>query len=99
MRHLKQNKGKHDLLPMTKNENPLLSLIINILIPVMVLNKGVHYLGPNGALWALLISLSFPLAYGLRDYVIHRHKNYVSILGAVNACLTGGLALFQLTGI
>jgi hypothetical protein len=81
-----------------KNENPILSLVINIVIPVMILHKGAHYLGANGALWALLAALSFPLVYGIRDYVRTKNKNYVSIIGVVNACLTGGLALFQLEG-
>lgn len=83
---------------MSKNENPLISLLVNIALPVLILNKGAKFLGPNGALWSLCLALSFPLFYGLRDYVLHRNKNYVSILGAVNASLTGGLALFQLEG-
>lgn len=83
---------------MQKTENPLLSLIVNIMIPVLVLNKGAPYLGENGALWALLLSLAFPVGYGLRDYILFRNKNYVSILGVVNAALTGGLALLQLEG-
>jgi len=81
-----------------KNENPFLSLIVNILIPVMILHKGAHYLGANGALWALLLALSFPLVYGIRDYIRTKTKNYVSIIGVVNACLTGGLALYQFEG-
>jgi len=81
-----------------KNDNPFLSLIINILIPVIILHKGAHYLGDGGALWSLLLALSFPLAYGIHDYWRSRNKNYVSIIGVINACLTGGLALFQLEG-
>jgi hypothetical protein len=81
-----------------KNENPILSLVINIVIPVVILHKGAHYLGPHGALWSLLIALSFPLVYGIRDYVRTKNKNYVSIIGVVNACLTGGLALYQFEG-
>lgn len=81
-----------------KNDNPFLSLIINILIPVLILHKGAQYLGSNGPLWSLLLALSFPLAYGIHDYWRSRNKNYVSIIGVLNACLTGGLALFQLEG-
>jgi hypothetical protein len=83
---------------MQRTENPLISLVVNIMIPVLVLNKASSHLGPNGALWALLLALSFPLVYGLRDYFIFKNKNYVSILGVVNACLTGGIALHQLDG-
>lgn len=81
-----------------KNDNPLLSLTINILIPVLILHKGGHYLGSHGPLWSLLLALSFPLVYGIHDYVRSGNKNYVSIIGVVNACLTGGLALMQLEG-
>ena len=81
-----------------KNENPLVSLIVNIMIPVLILNKGSAHLGENGAFWALLLALAFPLVYGLRDYFLFKNKNYVSILGVVNACMTGGIALRELDG-
>jgi hypothetical protein len=83
---------------MSKNENPIVSLVVNILIPVMVLHKAGPFLGEHGALWALLLALSFPITYGLRDWILFGNKNYVSILGAFNASLTGGLAIFQLEG-
>jgi hypothetical protein len=77
-------------------ENPLLSLAINILLPVMILNKGGHYLKPQ---WTLLIALCFPLIYGIQDYWRRRHKNYVSLMGLANIMLTGSLALLNLNGI
>ncbi len=77
-------------------ENPLLNLVINILLPVMILNKGAKYMD---ARWTLLIALCFPLIYGLQDYIRRKHKNYVSLLGIVNILLTGGLALMSLKGI
>jgi hypothetical protein len=76
-------------------DNPFLNLIVNILLPVMVLNKGSHYLGPR---LALGIALCFPLGYGLQDYIRRKHKNYVSLIGMVNICLTGSLALMNLHG-
>ena len=79
-----------------KPENPFLNLLINILLPVMVLNKGAAYIGPR---WTLLIALALPLGYGLHDYIQRRHKNYVSLLGIVNILLTGGLALLSIGGI
>lgn len=83
---------------MAKSENPLVSLIVNIALPVLILNKAAKFLGPHGTLWALLLALGFPLVYGIRDYWINHNKNYVSLLGVVNACLTGSLALFELEG-
>jgi len=76
-------------------ENPFVNLVVNILLPVMILNKGSHYVGARAA---LLIALCFPLVYGLQDYVRRRHKNYVSLIGLVNIGLTGSLALLSLRG-
>lgn len=76
-------------------ENPLLNLLINIILPVFVLNKLGAHLDPK---ITLVVALSFPLIYGVQDYVRRRHKNYVSLLGIVNIFLTGGLALMKLEG-
>ncbi len=77
-------------------ENPLLNILINILLPVVILNKGSQYLDPK---LTLLVALAFPLAYGIQDYIRRKHKNYVSLLGILNIFLTGGLALMKLQGI
>jgi len=77
-------------------DNPLLSLTVNILLPVMILNKGGHYLTPQ---LTLLVALCFPLIYGAQDWIRRRHKNYVSLLGLVNIMITGSLALGGLNGI
>lgn len=79
-----------------KPENPFLNLLINIFLPVIVLNKGSHYLDPRST---LLIALALPLGYGIQDYIRRGHKNYVSVLGLVNIFLTGGLAMMNLKGI
>ncbi len=80
----------------TKPENPLLNIAINILLPVMILNKGDHYVSPK---YTLLIALCFPLIYGIQDYVRRGKKNYVSLIGIFNILLTGSLALMSLSGI
>lgn len=77
-------------------ENPFLNLLINILLPVIILNKGGKYLDPQ---WTLLCALALPLGYGLQDYVRNRHKNYVSLFGILNILLTGGLAFMKLQGM
>lgn len=88
---------------MNSKENPFLSLIINILIPVLILNKGTVWLtsrfGDHGPWIALALALAFPLTYGLRDYIFNGHKNYVSMLGTLSTSLTGGFALFSLDGL
>ena len=82
--------------PTPPPENPLLSLVVNILIPVLILNKGGHFISSQ---FTLLVALCFPLAYGIQDYLRRKHKNYVSLVGMVNILLTGSLALMSLNGI
>ena len=49
-----------------KPEHPWANLIFNVLIPVLILHK----LSPRiGALPALLLGLSFPLGYGIYEFV------------------------------
>lgn len=82
--------------PTPPPENPLLSLVVNILIPVLILNKGGHFISSQ---FTLLVALCFPLVYGIQDYLRRKHKNYVSLVGMVNILLTGSLALMSLNGI
>lgn len=77
-------------------ENPLLNILINILLPVVILNKASQYFDPKVT---LAIALAFPLVYGIQDYIRRQHKNYVSLLGILNILLTGGLAVMKLQGI
>ena len=79
-------------------ENPLWNILFNIVFPVIILNKGHTFFENNGPLYALLIALSFPFIYGLKDYFTNQHINKISILGLVGVALTGGFALFQFEG-
>jgi hypothetical protein len=79
-----------------KQERPLINILANVAIPVFVLNKFSQSIGP---LYALILALSFPLAYGLWDYYEKRKLNYFSVLGLLNVLVTGTLALSGLTGI
>lgn len=72
------------------------SLIFNIVLPIIILQKGSSYFGPTGA---LIIALFFPISFGLFDYLKNKHRNYISVLGILNVSLTGGLALSGLQGI
>ena len=85
--------------PPHKRENPLFSILFNILLPVLILNNLTTRLGDQGPLYALLLALSLPITYGLVDYFKNRQKNLISILGIINTVSTGGLALMQLEGI
>ena len=78
-----------------RRENPLVSLLFNIVIPVVILMRfsSDQWLGPvNG----LLVALAFPLAYGIFDYSQRRTLNFLPIVGVVGILLTGGIGLLKL---
>lgn len=87
-------------------ENPLVNIFVNVLIPVLALS----YLSKSpiqpasladtvkpwhiGPLYALLIALIFPISYGIWHFWCTRKMNFFSSLGLVSVCITGGLTLF-----
>ncbi len=75
-----------------------MNLIIDIILPVMILNKLSRFMGENGPLYALLLAISLPLGHGLYDFFKQRTINWISLLGLLNVLLTGGFALLKLEG-
>ena len=86
----KQEKAKPP-----KRENPLLSLLINIVIPVIILTRfsSADRLGPA---WGLVVALAFPLVYGTYEVIRDKKYNVLSIIGVVSVLLTGALGLLQI---
>ena len=82
-----------------KNENIFINISCNIIIPIIILNKGHHIFTHQPAVWSLLLALLFPIGYGLFDLVKNKKKNLISIFGILNVLFTGGLALFKMKGI
>ena len=78
-----------------KQNNPLIELLINIIVPSVILMKlsGDQDLG---AVRALLLALAFPLSWGTFDLVRRRKLNFFAALGLVSILLTGGIGLLQL---
>jgi hypothetical protein len=79
-----------------KPENALLNILFNIIIPILILNKGSKIIGP---LWGLIVALAFPISYGIYDHWKRKKTNAISILGILNVSLTGSLALAHLHGM
>ena len=92
-----------------KTEKPLHSVLFNILIPVLILKNGNKwldkYLGDTESFqkWMdyldypsiiFAISLIFPLAYFIYDFITRKNINVISILGFINILLTGGIGVF-----
>ena len=78
-----------------KAENLLLNLLVNIVIPTIILTKlsGDDYLGTTRG---ILVALSFPVLYGLRDVIRSGRINLFSVLGVCSIALTGGISLLGL---
>lgn len=75
--------------------NPLIEIAVTVIAPAVVLMKlsGEQQLG---SLYALLLALAFPLAWGLRDAVLRRKLSWLAVLGVVSTLLTGGIGLLKL---
>ena len=78
-----------------RQENPWLSLIVNIAIPAVILMKfsTEATLGPVGGLVA---ALAFPLTWGIVDLVRDRRWNFISFLVVISILLSGGIGLLEL---
>lgn len=77
-----------------KRENLLVSVICNLVIPLLILTKlsTPDRLGP---VVALCLGLAFPLGYGIWDLINRRQLNFVSVLGVISVGLSGAFGLVQ----
>ena len=74
---------------------PLIDMMFSIVIPSVILMKfsGAEDLGASTA---LLLALSFPLIWGLFEFVKYKKFNWIALLGLISVLLTGGIGLLQL---
>jgi hypothetical protein len=81
--------------PKAKQENPLTSIVINVVIPVLILTflSKEKLLGP---VWALVVGLLFPIGYGLRTLIKDRKADFMSVIGIVSVTLTGVFGILKL---
>jgi hypothetical protein len=79
-------------------ENLLLNLVCNIVAPTVVLMKfsSERWLGP---IPGLVVALSFPVGYGLQDFIRRRKANFISIIGFASVLLSGGLGVLKVSGM
>lgn len=75
-------------------ENPLVSILMNIIVPVIILTKLAKegYLGPK---LGLAVALLFPLAYGFLSWKRDGKANFISVVGFVSVLLTGVIGIFE----
>ncbi len=81
---------------MKKKENVFVSLIANIVAPVLIMTKlsGEDLLGP---VLSLIIALAFPVTYAIYDFITRKNFNIISLLGFVSILLTGVFGLLDLS--
>jgi len=86
-----------------KKENTFLNLGFNILLPILILNKGKAWFGTqlepffeNVAIGVLLIAVAFPVGYFIYDYFKRSKYNIFSILGLISVLLTGGIGILNI---
>ncbi len=79
----------------TKPENPLTSLMVNIVIPVCILTflSKEKYLGP---VWALVVAVAFPVTHGIKTLIRERKADVLAIIGLVSVLLTGVFGILEL---
>ncbi len=86
-----------------KQENPLLNLLLNVLLPVTVLSMCSKEPGPGapiyalGPKWALVVAVLLPIGYFVWDYSQRRKVNTFSIIGLLSVMFSGGLGLMDLS--
>ena len=81
---------------MKRKENPIISILFNLVIPVIILKNGnkwfgleQNFIGIETSILVLICALSFPFFYFLNDLRINTKVNFISILGFINVLLTG----------
>lgn len=82
---------------MQKQPNSFTHILFNILIPVIILNKG-HKYGLNAQV-SLLIALSFPLFFSIKSLVQSKKVDFISLLGLLNVLVSGVFTLLTLEGV
>jgi hypothetical protein len=87
--------AQHTASTKPKKTGLLANLLLNVAIPALILSKlsGDDALGP---VWAVVVALAFPLAFGLWELKHSGKVNFFSVLGIISVLLTGGISLLQL---
>jgi hypothetical protein len=83
--------------PAAKEENPLVNIIVNVLLPTIILSKlskeGEEFY-QLGASWAMVVALALPLAYGIWHWLKHKNLNVFSCVGLGAILLTGLITIY-----
>jgi intracellular septation protein A len=90
--------------PPQQQENALLNIGLNVLIPTLIMSKGpkmeqiqqlAESIQVKPGVTAMMIALLFPVGYGIYDFITRKKYNFFSILGFCSVLLTGLMTLFE----
>ena len=81
--------------PSPHQPNPIVEIVLTVALPSMALDylSETERLGP---VWALVVSMLFPLGFGVWSWLKHSSWNALSALGLITVLLSGGLGLLKL---
>ena len=98
-----QQPSSSEKSPPAKRENTFLNLGFNILLPIIILDKGKAWFGSymetifeNVAVGVLLLAIAFPVGYFIYGYITRKKYNFFSILGLISVLLTGGIGILNI---
>ena len=86
--------------PAKRQDNPLTDIIVNVILPVIILEKCS---GTEGKFWhlgpyvAMALALAIPLAYGIWHFLVRKKVNVFSAVGVGNVLLTGVITIYLYT--
>src|SRR4051794_19798084 len=81
-----------------RETNPLTNILVNIVLPVAILNQLSKRFGENGPKLALSLALLLPFTFGFKEWIQSRRINPMSLIGLFNIVVTGTLAIAALHG-
>lgn len=78
-----------------QNSHLLLELVICVILPTVILKylSGEDSLGP---VYALIFGLSFPLLFGIYQFIQEKKFGFIPALGFISILLTSGIGLLEL---
>jgi hypothetical protein len=88
--------GEELMVQAKRDENVLISILMNIVLPSLVLTKGTAYLGADRA---LALGIALPIGYFAWDYYARRETSMMSLLGLASVIASGALGMFRATGL
>ncbi len=100
--NLQMNVDNNNLTEKKNKENPIVSIVFNIVVPALILSKFTKMFAkffpdysPISPVWGLVIALAFPVCYFLYDYFKRGKSSFIAILGFVSILLTGIIGVFN----